>query len=260
MCQPSSLRKTATLKSRICLLLAVLLPLAVLSVTAHAADGDLRLCDTTVTNSCTVTTDIGRLEIEYNGVWKGVCDDYFTSHEARVACGQLNYPNSQYAKTLLKLDGPMRAHHHNGEFWLDDLLCGQGDNTVDNKLMDCARAGSGVGNEIEPGESGYWGEHNCKSNEYAGVVCVITAPAKPTNLEAEATEQERSCLTGGLPILMSRATKSRSQKIAALTGMILKKTPGIRTRHIPTAASLPETRAITGSRRSTPRVHPHLQT
>ena len=195
----SFIRKTAILKSRICLLLAVLLPLAVLSVTAHAANGDLRLCDTTVTNSCTVTTDIGRLEVEYNGMWKGVCDDYFTSHEARVACGQLNYPNSRYAKTLLRLDGPTRAHRHNGEFWLDDLLCGQGDNTVDNKLMDCARAGSGAGNEIEPGESGYWGEHNCKSNEYAGVVCVITAPAKPTNLEAEAKGQSMIVLNWRAP-------------------------------------------------------------
>ena len=165
------------------------------SVTVTAQDteqdreGGLRLCDTTVTGSCTVVSNLGRLEIKHNGVWKGVCDDYFTSREARVACGQLNYPNSQYAKTLLKLDGPMRAHRYNGEFWLDDLLCGQGDNAIDNELMDCARAGSGVGNEIEPGESGYWGEHNCKSDEYAGVICSITAPTKPTNLEAEATQQ-----------------------------------------------------------------------
>ena len=95
--------------------MAVLLPLVLFSVTAQAADGDLRLCDTTVTepteaypDGCKATTDIGRLEVHYDNEWRGVCDDYFTDEEAEIACKQLGHSENEwkFAKTLLARDGP----------------------------------------------------------------------------------------------------------------------------------------------------------
>ena len=34
----------------------------------------------------------GRLEICHNGVWKTVCDDQWSTSNAKVVCSQLNYP------------------------------------------------------------------------------------------------------------------------------------------------------------------------
>ena len=189
LCTPSFLRKTGNFKSRACVLLVVLLPLVFLSVTAQAADGDLRLCDITDTDSCTVTTDIGRLEVHYSNEWAGVCDDYFTDNDAEIACGQLNYANAEFAKTLRRLDGPSLIdpsksdHKTNNKFWLDDLLC-DGDET---RLIDCPRNGNDLG------------QHNCRSSEHAGVICSITAPDPPGNLEAEPEEQSMITLRWRAP-------------------------------------------------------------
>ena len=174
----------------------MLLPLVFLSVTAQAADGDLQLCDITVTDSCTVTTDIGRLEFHYDNEWRGVCDDYFTDDDAEIACKQLKATGGQhsdympeFAKTLLKLDGPSLIdpsksdNKTNNKFWLDDLLC----TGSETKLIDCPRNGND------------FGEHNCRSSEHAGIVCSITAPDAPWDLEAEPGGQSMIVLTWRAP-------------------------------------------------------------
>ena len=195
VCPPSFLtaKRKVNLKSRICILLAVLLPLVFFSVTAHAADGDLQLCDITVTDSCTVTTDIGRLEVHYSNEWRGVCDDYFTDEEAEIACKQLKETGGQhsdympeFAKTLLKLDGP------SDDFWLDDLVCVGNE----DKLSECPRAGQP---NIQPTDPNYWGNENCRSFEHAGVVCSITAPDPPWDLEAEPEGESMIVLTWRAP-------------------------------------------------------------
>ena len=247
LCTLSFLGKTRNLKSRICLLITVLLPLVFFSVTAQAqSSGDLRLCDTTVTDSCTVTADTGRLEVYYSSEWRGVCDDYFTGKDAKVACGQLKATGGQhsdyepeFAKTMLRLDGPSLIdpeggdYKTNNKFWLDDLLC-RGDET---KLIDCPRNGND------------FGQHNCRSFEHAGVICSITTPGKPRDLEAEPKGQSMIVLRWRAPNSYVKATESKSQRMVALTGRILNPTLAIQTRHIHITVFLPETRDITRLRR-----------
>ena len=198
---PPFLGKTENLRDRVCFLLTVLLPLAFFSVTAYAqSNGDLRLCDTTNTSSCTVTADIGRLEVYYNdgtdAEWRGVCDDYFTDEDAEIACKQLKATGGQhsdympeFAKTLLQLNGPSIIDSSKGdskgnnEFWLDDILC----NGNETKLINCPRNGND------------FGEHNCRSFEHAGVVCSITAPDPPRDLEAEPKGQSMIVLKWRAP-------------------------------------------------------------
>ena len=187
LCTPSFLRKTGNFKSRICVLIAVLLPLVFLSVTAHAAEGDIRLGD--VERSAENGTIQGYLEVEHNGVWKGVCDDYFTDDDAGVACRQLSgTTHPGLGKALVHLDGP------SDDFWLDDMLC-KGDET---KLSLCPRSHNpGVpGQNIEPGDSGYWGNDNCRNYEYAGAVCyeTVTTPKAPKNLTATPRAEEHAIL------------------------------------------------------------------
>ena len=57
-----------------------------LSFTAHyyiyVVEFDLRLADG-------ATDTEGRLEVSVDGVWGTVCDDFFESNDAAVACSQL---------------------------------------------------------------------------------------------------------------------------------------------------------------------------
>nr|CAD7443944.1 unnamed protein product [Timema bartmani] len=89
----------------------------------------------------------GRIEVRHHDVWGTVCDDDFTETAASVICRSL------------KFGGPAEARKNGafgsgvGQIWLDQLLC--------------------VGNESSLGECLHsdWGQHNCRHDEDAAVVC-----------------------------------------------------------------------------------------
>ena len=110
------------------------------------AKGDLRLVGGTKPSE-------GRVEIYYEGDWGTVCDDYWGTRDADVACRQLGYDGA--------LSAPMQAHFGPGEgpIWLDDLSC----RGSEDHLLDCSRV-----------ESSAIGHHNCNHYEDAGVTCVAT--------------------------------------------------------------------------------------
>lgn len=89
----------------------------------------------------------GRVEVRYHGVWGTVCDDDFTEPAAKVICRSLGFGGPAQAKK----DGFFGPGE--GQIWLDQLHC--------------------VGNETGIAEClhSYWGEHNCKHNEDAAVIC-----------------------------------------------------------------------------------------
>ena len=176
-------KRKVNLKSRICVLLAVFVPLVLFSVTARAqSSGDLQLCDIDVVDSCQKITSgssdgtvRGRLEVYYNDgtdtEWRGICDDYYTDDDATVACRKLGSQSDytivhpEFGRTLRRLTGPSlidpngRNTRENNKFWLDDLLChGNEDELIG--MDGCPRAGDTA-----------IGEHNCRKDEHAGAVC-----------------------------------------------------------------------------------------
>ena len=204
--------KTRNFKSGACILLAIFLPLVFLCVTAHAAEGDIRLGG--VEQSAENGTIQGYLEVEHNGVWRGVCDDYFTDRDAQVACRHLNHESPGLGKALRHLDGP------SDDFWLDDMIC-EGDEI---KLSLCPRSvNPGVpGQEIQPSDSEYWGNDNCKAYEYAGAVCyqTVTTPKAPKNLVATSREQNMILLEWDTPyfILEEVEQEPASHMYSIVTG------------------------------------------
>ena len=90
---------------------------------------------------------LGRLEINYGGVWGTVCSHSFDNKDAKVACYMLGF-------------GRSGAHISNqyggggtGQIWLEDLQCSGSELSFDN----CTHRG--------------WGVHNCGHGEDVAIIC-----------------------------------------------------------------------------------------
>ncbi|XP_035694101.1 scavenger receptor cysteine-rich type 1 protein M130-like [Branchiostoma floridae] len=90
----------------------------------------------------------GRVEVFYDGQWGTICDDSWGIEEANVVCRQLGFPQAKEATTSAS-----SRDAGNGTIWLDDVNC--------------------LGNETSLSQCAHrdWGDHNCKHEEDAGVVC-----------------------------------------------------------------------------------------
>ncbi|KAM6965862.1 uncharacterized protein LKV04_018358 [Tautogolabrus adspersus] len=106
-----------------------------------AAGGQIRLAGSGYTY-CS-----GRVEILSGSTWGTVCDDEWDLSDAEVVCRQLNCGTA--------LSAPGGAHFGEGPdpILLDDVAC------------------SGSEHSLNECQSRELGEHNCKHNEDAGVVC-----------------------------------------------------------------------------------------
>ena len=93
------------------------------------------------------TSNTGRVEIQYQGVWGTICDDHWDIVDARVVCRQLGFVTATAA-----LQGG-NVVDGTGQIWLDDIRC----TGTETSLQDC------------PSQT--IGNHNCGHNEDAGVTC-----------------------------------------------------------------------------------------
>ena len=140
---------------------ASVLSVAALGLVApvHAgSDGDLRLMDGP-------SGSHGRLEVFHDGQWGGVCDDFFTSPDATVACRQLGYTGGETRRSERRpLSGGM-------SFWLDNVGCAG----TESRLDRCRHRG--------------WGNHNCSAREAISVVCTGSLAPAPQNVTAQSVAE-----------------------------------------------------------------------
>jgi len=88
----------------------------------------------------------GRLEVNYNGTWGTMCDDYFSDTEARVVCYMLGYGHSGQ-------DIGRRYGAGNGQIWLDAVQC----NGMETTIAACRH------ND--------WRSHHCRHYQDVSVSC-----------------------------------------------------------------------------------------
>ena len=99
-------------------------------------------------------SNIGKLQVFYDGEWGDVCDDFFGNLDADVACRSLGYPRA------------LRYYYYEHytyptNFLMDDLGC----DGTENQLWECPFSG--------------WGVHNCFSFEPVGIECYDPDAAPP---------------------------------------------------------------------------------
>ena len=88
----------------------------------------------------------GRVEVFINGYWGTVCDDSWSSSDARVVCRQLGYTRGIAYGRAIYGEGT-------GQIWLDDVAC----RGYESSLLNCPHRGTG--------------QHNCGHGEDASVAC-----------------------------------------------------------------------------------------
>ena len=88
----------------------------------------------------------GRVEIYWNNQWSTVCDDLWDDNDATVICKQLGYSRGTAKVSAYFGEG-------SGLILLDDVNCNGGESS----MFECSHRN--------------FGEHDCKHNEDAGVVC-----------------------------------------------------------------------------------------
>ncbi|KPU78925.1 uncharacterized protein Dana_GF10854, isoform B [Drosophila ananassae] len=103
------------------------------------------------------TSNEGRLEVKYHGVWGSVCDDDFNLKNAQVACNSMGYYGP--AKIEKNIFG-----NGNGPIWLDQVMC--------------------FGNETSIDKCNHWnwGEHNCNHTEDVALHCTAGPPPRSQKL------------------------------------------------------------------------------
>ena len=139
----------------------------VLPVTTDDNTGDLRLVDGTLTTEDGRPCE-GRLEIYYDGAWGTICDDYWTTREADVACRALGFIASvedagRYTAAYFG------AGAEDQEIVLDDLNC----NGDESGLLEC------------PSKHPQPRIHNCRHSEDVGLRCLKPGQVPPWVVDIE---------------------------------------------------------------------------
>ena len=88
----------------------------------------------------------GRVEVFINGQWGTVCDNSWSSNDARVVCRQLGYTSGTAYGGAVYGEGT-------GPIWLDNVRC----RSYESSLLNCGHRGIG--------------QHYCSHGEDASVAC-----------------------------------------------------------------------------------------
>jgi deleted-in-malignant-brain-tumors protein 1 len=119
-------------------------------------NGDIRLIRS---QTGTPQRNQGRVEVCHNSQWGTVCNDQWSTNDAKVACYQLGF----YRDSATRYTSPNLYGQGFGNIWLDNLRCA----STENSLFDCPANAVGV--------------HNCDHSEDAGALCWQRTVSSCTN-------------------------------------------------------------------------------
>ena len=105
------------------------------------------------------TSNVGRVEIYYDGQWGTLCDDSWHLQDANVICRQAGFADG--ASQVVYQAG---FGEGTGPIWVDQIRC----NGNEQSILECTHNG--------------WGIHDCRHREDAGVHCERKVAVKPAHM------------------------------------------------------------------------------